>query len=604
MVCGAIRRCKKIFLILVFITTIVILLFLRVSYSKKGYETNSKSSLRKKFKSDYVDKNGISVIVGHYVGNLGYDKSKLSNDTLNFNNFSPDPNAGKNGQPVVIPPKDFIKMQQLYQINQFNLVASDKIPLNRSLPDYRRKMCTSLFKDYVEYPKTSIIIVFHNEAWSTLLRTVWSVINRSPKELIEEIILVDDASERDFLKKPLEDYIRSLPVKVLIIRSSVRIGLIKARLKGAALAKGEVLTFLDAHCECTIGWLEPLLSVINNDKRTVICPTIDIINDDTFAYVKSFELHWGAFNWNLQFRWYTLGESEIKLRKRNITQPFHSPVMAGGLFAIDKRFFFEMGSYDEDMLIWGGENLEMSFRIWQCGGKIKISPCSRVGHIFRKSSPYGFPGGLDRTLFSNLARVALVWLDDWAAFFFKFNEQPRLVKSRQNVTRRLELKKKLRCKNFAWYLENVWPQHFFPTEDRFFGRIRNLGKNMCLLKPDRKNLSNQPVGTARINVCLGDAVEIQMFVMTNDGFIMTDDSLCLDAQNRNTTYHSGVRILPCYKFPRQKWEYDQKKQEIRHVSNNKCLDVKRKTNTATELVLAECNGSRYQKWKLESVPWR
>lgn len=78
--------------------------------------------------------------MGHYVGNLGYDKSKLSNDTLNFNNFSPDPNAGKNGQPVVIPPKDFIKMQQLYQINQFNLVASDKIPLNRSLPDYRRKM--------------------------------------------------------------------------------------------------------------------------------------------------------------------------------------------------------------------------------------------------------------------------------------------------------------------------------------------------------------------------------------------------------------------------------------------------------------------------------
>lgn len=45
---------------------------------------------------------------------------------------------------------------------------------------------------------------------STLLRSVYSVINRSPPGVVQEVILVDDASTKPFLKEPLEAYWRAV----------------------------------------------------------------------------------------------------------------------------------------------------------------------------------------------------------------------------------------------------------------------------------------------------------------------------------------------------------------------------------------------------------
>lgn len=60
-------------------------------------------------------------------------------DLMEKNSFKPVQGEGENGKPVVIPPREILKMQQQFPINRYNLLASDRIPLNRSLPDVRKK---------------------------------------------------------------------------------------------------------------------------------------------------------------------------------------------------------------------------------------------------------------------------------------------------------------------------------------------------------------------------------------------------------------------------------------------------------------------------------
>ncbi|NXB49841.1 GLT15 acetylgalactosaminyltransferase, partial [Leucopsar rothschildi] len=146
----------------------------------------------------------------------------------------------------------------------FNEVLSERIALRRDLPEVRHPLCLQQKYDS-SLPTASIIICFHDEAWSTLLRTVHSIMDTAPKAFLKDIILVDDLSQQGPLKSALSEYISKLD-GVKLIRSNKRLGVIRGRMLGAARATGDVLIFMDSHCECQKGWLEPLLARLSSNR--------------------------------------------------------------------------------------------------------------------------------------------------------------------------------------------------------------------------------------------------------------------------------------------------------------------------------------------------
>lgn len=107
----------------------------------------------------------------------------------------------------------------------------------------------------------------------------------------------------------------------------------------------------------------------------------------------------------MKFVWKAIPYAILVKRKIAAT-PIQTPTISGGLFAINKEFFEKIGTYDNDFDIWGAENLELSFKVWMCGGSLEIVPCSHIGHVFRKRFPYKGKGQSFRRNFVRLAEVS------------------------------------------------------------------------------------------------------------------------------------------------------------------------------------------------------
>lgn len=127
--------------------------------------------------------------------------------------------------------------------------------------------------------------------------------------------------------------------------------------------------------------------------------------------------------------------------------------------------------------------------------RLFIHPCSHVGHIFRDFHPYSFLGKDSHGL--NTLRTVMVWMDDYARYFFLHRSDLRNRTKDVDVSARIQLKHQLGCKSFRWYLENVYTEKKFIYDQNViaYGQVRNPITNLCLDNLNRAEDSKHEIGS-------------------------------------------------------------------------------------------------------------
>ncbi|XP_057688295.1 polypeptide N-acetylgalactosaminyltransferase 9 isoform X2 [Corythoichthys intestinalis] len=479
-----------------------------------------------------------------------------------------------------------------YEEYGYNAQLSDRISLDRSIPDYRPKKCKQL--TYPEdLPQISVVFIFVNEALSVILRSVHSVVNHTPSHLLKEIILVDDNSDSVELKFNLDQYVnKRYPGLVKIVRNNKREGLIRARIHGWNAATAPVVGFFDAHVEFNIGWAEPILTRMKEDHTRIILPAIDNIKYNTFE-VQQYANAAHGYNWGL-WCMYIIPPQEW-LDKGDETAPIRTPAMIGCSFVVDREYFGQIGLLDPGMEVYGGENIELGMRVWQCGGSMEVLPCARVAHIERTKKPYN--NDIDYYAKRNALRAAEVWMDEYKSHVYMAWNIPMNNPGVDfgDVSERLALRKRLQCRSFRWYLEHVYPEMRIYNNTITYGEVRNSkASGYCLdqgAEDDDKAILYPCHGMSSQLARYSTDGVLQLGPLGSTTFLPDTKCLVDDGRGRIASLKKCEAVA---RISQRLWDFTQNGPIISR-DTGRCLEVEmsKDANFGLRLVVQRCSG---QKW--------
>ncbi|KAL7529547.1 hypothetical protein ACHAXR_003762, partial [Thalassiosira sp. AJA248-18] len=276
------------------------------------------------------------------------------------------------------------------------------------------------------------------------VRTVQSVFYETPKEILKEVVVVDDASDPSLKTMWSEEDAAEFSVKY--VRLDEPHGLIGAKQAGANAATGDIIVFFDCHVKPAEDYWVPYVKEVQENYKRVVIPTITNLNVDKWEEFGRPKGSGGGMS-----KCYLTFDAEFKWTTDNTP---YVPIMSGGLLAISRKWFFEIGGYDSSMKGWGGENLDQSLRIWTCGGEIVTAPKSYVAHMWRDGTAktkakYKVGAG---DAIKNRARAVKAHLGRWYDKTLTFPSFAQWRGKELDTSSITDAFSDLKCENFEWYL--------------------------------------------------------------------------------------------------------------------------------------------------------
>ena len=307
------------------------------------------------------------------------------------------------------------------------------------------------------------------------------------------------------------------------------------------------------------------------------------------------------FDWTGNFGYVSIEDTNISK-----VDPLYSPLMTGGVFAINRNFFWKNGGYDTGRTPgWGGENFELSFKTWLCGGRLDIIPCSHVAHLDRhyQNRPYG---NKDESHWINLVRVANIWMDEYKSLFqlnfgVEYVQDPRAY----SIEDQLKLKKKLNCKSFSWYVEYIIPGKFIPQKHaRMHGRVRNGAKEEICLDNLQVGTYNNSGKLGRYPCYSSPIASTQYFALSlSHELRVAFDVYCAEVSKQSP--FDRIELKKCNGNSNQKWKWTAD-EGLKHLLSGKCvmsssiLDGSSQNGEfADSLITYDCVGWKEQMWNFE-----